>query len=376
VFVNFIPIADITFLHEDIFDALFEDSISVAGIKYCPANFLRMNMYLELSRPMGDVSRWEKVFKRLVLLNRYHPMSTIKKCNPIEFKKTLKSNSSRSEELYFTVRDSLIEQGAVFFGGYATSLYSKYMTKDKQQLFKKVPDFDVLTEEPERFSLIVREKLAEKGFTDIKEVKHEEIGEIIPERIEIMVGKDSVAMLYYPIGCHNYNTIQSGQQEIKIATIDTMLSFYLAFIYTKEYSVFRQRIMCMAQFLFDIEKKNRLEQKGILKRFSLTCVGKQPTLENIRAMKAEKFKELANNKNSEEYQMWFLRYNPRDIKGDKTGSLVKSIDKQRADNNKQQSVVKKQPTTKKQKRKQKPSSKTKRRKPQQLNDRIGEGFLY
>jgi hypothetical protein len=367
VFVNFIPIADITYLHPDIFNELHKEAITVAGIKYAPPNFLRMSMYLELSRPAGDVSRWEKVFKRLVLLNRYHPMSTIKKCNPIEFKKTLKSNSSRSEELYFTVRDSLIEQGAVFFGGYATSLYTKYMTKDKQQLFKKVPDFDVLTEDPERFSLIVREKLAEKGFTDIKEVKHEEIGEIIPERIEIMVGKDSVAMLYYPIGCHNYNTIQSGQQEIKIATIDTMLSFYLAFIYTKEYSVFRQRIMCMAQFLFDIEKKNRLEQKGILKRFSLTCVGKQPTLENIRAMKAEKFKELANNKNSEEYQMWFLRYNPRDIKGDKTSSLVKSIP------DKQQSVVKKQPTTKKQKRKQKPSSKTKRRKP---NDRIGEGFLY
>jgi hypothetical protein len=313
VFVNFIPIADITYLHHDIFDALLKDSITVAGIKYASPNFLRMSMYLELSRPAGDVSRWEKVLKRLILLNKYHPMNTIKKCNPVDFQKKLKSNSSRSEELYYIVRDSLIEQGAVFFGAYATSLYSKYMTKEKQAFFKKVPDFDVLTEDPQRFSLIVRERLAEKGFTDVNEVVHPEIGEIIPERIEIMVGKDSVAMLYYPVGCHNYNVIQIGNNEIKVATIDTMLSFYLAFIYAKEYVRYKDRILCMAKFLFDVEKHNRLEQKGILKRFSLSCIGSQPTLENIRAMKAEKFKELAKNRNSEEYQSWFLRYNPRDI---------------------------------------------------------------
>ena len=31
-------------------------------------------MYLELSRPDGDVSRWEKVLKRLTLLNKHYPM--------------------------------------------------------------------------------------------------------------------------------------------------------------------------------------------------------------------------------------------------------------------------------------------------------------
>ena len=30
-------------------------------------------MFLELSRPMDDVSRWEKVLKRLTLLNLYNP---------------------------------------------------------------------------------------------------------------------------------------------------------------------------------------------------------------------------------------------------------------------------------------------------------------
>ena len=33
-----------------------------------------MLMYLELSRPAGDVSRWEKVLKRLTLLNKHYPL--------------------------------------------------------------------------------------------------------------------------------------------------------------------------------------------------------------------------------------------------------------------------------------------------------------
>ena len=32
-----------------------------------------MNIHLELSRPLGDVSRWNKIYQRLDLLNKYYP---------------------------------------------------------------------------------------------------------------------------------------------------------------------------------------------------------------------------------------------------------------------------------------------------------------
>ena len=76
VFVNYMPVADITYLDKEIFKNIYRDSISVAGIHYAPPNYLRMAMYLELSRPAGDVSRWEKVLKRLVLLNKNYPLHT------------------------------------------------------------------------------------------------------------------------------------------------------------------------------------------------------------------------------------------------------------------------------------------------------------
>ena len=68
----------------------------------------------------------------------------------------------------------------------------------------------------------------------------------------------------------------------------------------------------MAMFLFDVQQRNRLSQKGLLKRFSIDCYGKQKMLEDIRTEKAEKFKELIPKKGTVEYDEWFLKYNPND----------------------------------------------------------------
>ena len=85
IYVNFIPIADITYLYEPIFKAIQRDSIKISGIYYAPPNFLRMSMFLELSRPFGDVSRWEKVLSRLTLLNKYYPLNQKIECKKIHF---------------------------------------------------------------------------------------------------------------------------------------------------------------------------------------------------------------------------------------------------------------------------------------------------
>jgi len=73
VFVNFIPVADISFVPKELYNKIHKKSITKAGIYYSPPNYLRMLMYLELSRPQGDASRWEKVLKRLTLLNKTYP---------------------------------------------------------------------------------------------------------------------------------------------------------------------------------------------------------------------------------------------------------------------------------------------------------------
>ena len=314
VFVNFIPIADITQLQSMIFTQIKKEAISVAGILYAPPNFLRMNMYLELSRPAGDVSRWEKILKRLTLLNKFYPLKPDVDCETIDFQRQMETHMEDSEKIYYTVRNAFINQGVIFFGGYASSLYSRYMSKQQKHLVKNIPDFDVLSEEPDKCALIVKERLHQSGFHNVKIKNYKKIGEIIPKHVRIDVNGEIVAFIYKPIACHSYNKIEIAEREIHIATIDTILTFYLAFTYADLPYYDNERLLCMANFLFEVEEKNRLEQKGILKRFSIDCYGKQKGLEDIRAEKAEKYRELSANKSSNEYQSWFLKYTPADFK--------------------------------------------------------------
>ena len=102
--------------------------------------------------------------------------------------------------------------------------------------------------------------------------------------------------------------------KIKIATIDTMLSFYLAFLYSNRPYYDTERILCMSQFLFTVQQKNRLQQKGLLKRFSINCYGHQETLDAIREHKSKKFEELKTKRNSQEFESWFLNYKPGEKK--------------------------------------------------------------
>ena len=499
VFVNFTGIADITQMDPALFKAITRDAIVKKGIRYAPPDFLRMAMYLELSRPDGDVSRWEKVQKRLTLLNTHYPLKGYQ-CDKIEyqrgfegatkantgevsisrtrkrsasvkkgggsrsvtrsvkalkrkaisavirkyhtlgaylkrlyhavpsheetmgdFKYTVeedkithryrliatyerilgaddtfvlysmktrdvdseaaasrsrraspsrsrsaspsrsrspeasreysvrKSNvsykSNREQELaetdiYNIVRDVFIKNRAVFFGGYANILYSRYMPKHQRRIIQKIPDFDILSEEPrELCEAVVRELTAHK-YTDVKYTKHTGIGEVISEHYDIRIGDEVIAFLYKPLACHSYNTIRvngdgdAGEgagagESIRIATIDTMLSFYLAFIYADRVYYDINRIMCMSQFLFDVQQHNRLKQSGLLRRFSINCYGKQPTLESMRFEKTEKYEELKEKRDSREFEEWFLRYIPYEHAGAGAGAGAKGAKKTR-----------------------------------------------
>ena len=76
------------------------------------------------------------------------------------------------------------------------------------------------------------------------------------------------------------------------------------------------------------------------KRFGPKCIGKQETMENIRAKKTTKFLELKKDKNSREFQKYFLKYTP-------------------SENSKSK---KEENTDKKEKKKEKKTSKTEKKK--------------
>lgn len=314
VFVNFMPVADITYLPKQIYSKIKDGAINVDGILYAPPNFLRMSMYLELSRPAGDISRWEKVLKRLALLNKNYPISDIN-CNDIDFQREMEHRENE-DKIFETVKNSLISQGVVFFGGFANVLYSRYMPIHLMKKLENSADFDVLSNNPEQTAAIVKDRLNDIGIKDVKIIKQSGVGDIVPQHYEVKADNDSILFIYKPIGCHSYNILMMKGKKVKVATIDTMLSLYLAFLYADKpyYEEFKNRILCMSKFLFDVQQKNKLSQKGLLKRFSITCYGHQQSVEEMKAEKAAKYKEFKKSNDKKAFEEWFLNYRPDDIK--------------------------------------------------------------
>ena len=318
VFVNFLPVADITNIPYELFKSIKKQAVRVDGILYTDANYLRMGMYLELSRPDGDTSRWEKVLKRLTLINKHYPLKeTNKLCDQVEFQRKME-NETNQDVIFDVTKDALISQGVVFFGGFAMSNYSRYMPKQQRFKVEKIADFDVLSTNALHTAKVVRNKLISAGIKDVNVYEHQALGEIIPKHYDVRIGTSLVVFIYEPLACHSYNTIRINKKDVKIATIDTMLSFYMAFLYSQRpyYVEFKNRILCMAHYLFELQQKNRLKQKGLLKRFSITCYGHQETVEEMRAEKARKYEELKNKRGSPEYEEWFLNYSPKQKHGE------------------------------------------------------------
>ena len=329
VFVNYIPIADITYIVPELYNNLLKKSVNIAGIRYCPPNYLRMLMYLELSRPLGDVSRWEKVLKRLTILNKNYPLSA-SNCdvNAIQriFDRGYKTTSDSEggfinneiefenleEKIFLITRETLSSLGCVFFGAFANRLYLKNTKELTRNPIPKIPDFDILSENPEKTANILKERLLQANIKKISIITRPGVGDIIAPHYEVKTGSETIAFIYEPLSCHSYNVHKIRGNSYKIATLDTMLSFYLAFMFTNRPYYNEKRILCMSKYLFDVQEKNRLQQKGLLKRFTMNCYGSEHTIEEIRRSKTT-LNDLFKNKktlNGKNYEWYFLKYDP------------------------------------------------------------------
>ena len=300
VFVNHMGVADITYLHPELYESIKKTAIIKEKIMYAPANFLRQSMFLELSRPMGDVSRWEKILKRLNLLNKHYPL-VYKKC---ELQRRFSSRRDEPE-LFTLTKNAFVDEGVVFIGGYANAMYTTYTKVPK---LKNIPDFDVLSLTPKETAQKVANALKKKKYeVTIKE--HEAIGELVSKHYSISVDGEYIAFVYEPTACHSYNVIDDGGKQLKIGSIDTLLSYYLAFMYSDRDYFDENRLLCLSSVLFKVQQENRLSQKGILKRFVLQCYGKQQTLADMREENNRMHHEL--KRGSKEYEERFLKYTPK-----------------------------------------------------------------
>lgn len=171
-----------------------------------------------------------------------------------------------------------------------------------------MPSFDLLSEHAEKSASKIKKVLDKTGdFKSVIIEKREEFGEHVSSHYELMVDGRTVAFIYEPSpgACHNYNVVKINGKDVHIATTDTILSFYLLFLYIDRPYYDRDRLLCMSQYIYDLQYDKLTKNEGIFKRFSKPCIGKQVTLKDIKDAKAHMFEKLKNKKGTREYEEWF-----------------------------------------------------------------------
>ena len=327
VFVNFIGVLDLTDVPAHVFDVLETESVKKKNIRYAPPTWLRMAMHQELSRPLGDVSRWEKVDSRLQLLERHHPWKKEKiSC-------TFPPPESPDDQTHVrcTLFRELVSQQAVFFGDNAVSAYQETPTAYDGVLRSLV---DNVEKSAAALRTALRDALGPASKSEL--ISRPSVSDIVPESVQVFVDRRLVAVIYQTNACYGFNEIPGNAlsdfyqctapagKKVRVATTDTAVFFLVSLAYTADVmsedqhhgpgrkadaNETRSQLLFMAQAAHFAAAKHRLDQSGVWRRFRLPCLGVQPTLETIRAKNAAMFREL-KGKRGEEYDRWFLKYAP------------------------------------------------------------------
>lgn len=273
LFVNYLPLVDMTQIEEDLFKNLFAESFTRDKIHYVPYNYLRMSMHQELSRPLGDLSRWTKVFQRLELLNKYHPF-LVRKC---DIRPTLHVPQKLVKDVSTRLKDY------VLLGDLSIQYWQDLFPKKYQDIQQDV--MFVLSETIEE----IWKKL--KGLTVTFTYYQNKLIKVYEVYIE------SYPMLYVILtdSCMNYNIYQMR----KLATYDTCLALYYALSFVTIKNLSKQRVLSYCYLFSQIKE----DSHTLMTRFKLPCYGKQVTLEELRRKK-----EVAHKKGK---RTNYFQYRPR-----------------------------------------------------------------
>ena len=283
IFVNFIPIVDFTQIEYNLYDTIKASSLKIKDIYYASPNYLRMNIHLELSRPLGDVSRWSKIYQRLDLLNKYHPFIYNKNINKINV------TYSRYNEL------TEICKKWVILGEYAMKYFkfpSKY-NKTNSNIF-------ILAESLEE----VKQELDSNQFVyDISSYSNKFINNFY----QFTFNNESLLYVFITNSCQSYNQLKENGKIVKIANIDTMSMIYYALTFIQPPNLNINNLLVYCYLLQHIDTKTN---NKITKRFSMPCIGNQPTIEDLKRERDNMYKLYKKNHSKKIYNDYFFKYIP------------------------------------------------------------------
>ncbi len=266
VYVDYNAVADCTQIMPWLYYKLLKRSVTNNGIHYADADFLRMQMYLELSRPMGEVERWSKVYKRLLLLNRYAPFV----CKKTRSKK---KGAALEKVTYDIIIEYVKDNELVYAGSNLKALYESPSKKRMSQVMRRHVPAIIYSDDPLFHARRLRLILEQSGKTSYKLLEWAPQGDLIPSIVGIKTGDQLAAIFIELPGCISYNEVS----DLRVASLDTLIYTYFMLSFVLDLgSLIGESFVCAAEDLLRISNETRDHGKeGAYPAFSIVCAGHQ-----------------------------------------------------------------------------------------------------
>lgn len=316
VFVNFVAIADITQVDKGFYEYLLNQNIKKDNVLYTPPEFLRMSLHQELARPLGDISRWEKVYSRLQVLNNYFPILTKNKLSTY-YEDKLDLTNIEMKEVYEELFDHFRKNNMIFCNFDITiRLMHKYM-KIGLKIKKNFTDiFIMYTDNLPKAIKSLKDKQIEG--VEIKKIKS--VYKFVDNYCYLSFKGKVIGIIFATNSCLAYNVVKFKRREIHMGNIDTLLNLYFSLLLINDIPLNKivikeviDKLQYVVSHYSDVLKKyehiSAIPEK--LKRFNLPCYGKQQDKEDVLKERSSKFRKFGKNKTSKEYKKWFFKYSPR-----------------------------------------------------------------
>jgi len=229
-------------------------------------------MYLELSRPMGMVSRWEKVYERLLLINEFIPIS---KCH-----EKIPKSSGLTQDQVDSVMRKIIAEKRIFAGGDLSGYYRVALSKKK----KPSALWLLNTHKPIYFYSPTPEAdaadLADLGFV-FKKIGG--VGDIMPTTYVARLNSETAIVIIEETSCHSYYTLPlSYTESLRIASLDTLVTLYFSLALLEAKVEGFGALHCVAQELVELSFRARKKPDAFPFPFiSLKCSGHQKSMASL-----------------------------------------------------------------------------------------------
>lgn len=309
IYVDYVPVADMTAIDPKLYKILSKREYRIDGISYLDANTLRMFMYLELSRPRGEVSRWGKVFERLALFNEFVP---VKQC---QIAKDAFRGELTEDQVKFTI-NFIIQNKRIFSGGDLLSFYgdavryrrqhTNWILGSKKPIIFFSPNADEDSKKI-REEFIFLSKEPEKPIT-IKSLSSKGV-DVIPSLKVVTQNNKALVIIVDQTACHGYFNVplKNMGKIIRIASIDTLITLYFGLGLLDSIYFDIGSMECLGNKLVEISIKARKNiDKFPFPFISIKCSGHQTSLpslirEKVRriTLKKKQLKNALTNQESE-----------------------------------------------------------------------------